>query len=373
MFRKKKPAIYTTTDTSGNFRLGNLHPGDYTIYALKETTVNKIYDSEDELIAFIKNIVHLNKDTANIHFNLFKEIPAKLRPIDRRIDDDGKLFFTFNKSIPNIGVKILDPTLDAIKQVHFSKTADTAQIYLTSMAFDSVKVSFLSNGKPLDTLTLRRRKNDTYKRTIQLTYNTGFEGSLKPGNNLIITANYPIASVDQTRIILIEDSVDVGDVKLIKTPDNDRQFSVAYPFKDGKFYSINFNIGTFTDIYGDRNPLASKKFQLDKPENYGELNLNVTLPDTGRNYLVQLLSADGSTELRSTALTKSGMVSYKNIPTVKYRVRVVYDTNKNGKWDTGSLKTKTYPENIWYYSKPFTVRPNFDDTEPLVVPREPTP
>jgi len=374
MFGKKKPAVYTTTDTSGNFKLGNLRPGDYTLYALKETTVNKIYDNEDELIAFLKSPVHLTKDTANIHLNLFKQIPAKLRPIDRRIDDDGKLFFTFNKSIPNIGVKILDPTLDAIKQVNYNKTSDTTTIYLTSMAFDSVKVSFLSNGKPLDTLTLRRRKNDTYKHVLQLGYNVGSDERLKPGTDLNVFTSYPVTSVDPTRVILMEDSIDVSsDLKLTKNPENPKAFSVKYPWKDDKNYSISFNMGTFTDIYGNRNLLSNKKFHLDKPENYGELNLRVVLPDTGKTYVIQLLSSDNVTVLQSNVVTKTGIVSYKNFPTTKYRVRVIYDTNKNGKWDTGNLKTKTYPENIWYYSKPFTIRPNFDDNEDLTVPKEPTP
>ena len=35
LFGKKKPTIYATTDSSGNFSLNNLHDGDYRIYALK--------------------------------------------------------------------------------------------------------------------------------------------------------------------------------------------------------------------------------------------------------------------------------------------------------------------------------------------------
>jgi hypothetical protein len=372
LFGKKKPAIYTTTDSSGNFRLGNLHSGDYKIYALKETTVNKIYDNDEELIAFQKNTIHLNKDTAGIRLNLFKQIPQKLKILEKRIDQDGKLLFTFNKGIPDIGLKIHDPDLNAQKFTDFSRNGDTTQVYLPNMAFDSVKVSFLSAGKPLDTIILHKRKNEVYKRTIQLKYNLT-DDHLKPGNDLTVTANYPIQSIDQSRIILIEDTVDAGEIRLIRDEKNPKLFTVKYPWKVGKHYSLSFNIGTFTDIYGDRNGLAKKSFLLDKPENYGVLTIKVVLPDTGKHYLVQLMNPDDGTVIHSDPISKSGVVRYKDYPTGKYSMRVVYDTNNNGKWDTGDLKAKIYPENIWYLKKTLTLRTNFDLDDELIVPKEPTP
>ena len=92
---KKKPTIYATTDSSGNFSLNNLHDGDYRIYALKETAPNKIYDNDDELIAFLKSHIHLRKDTANIQLNLFKQEPEKFRLIDSRFDAGWKNVFHF--------------------------------------------------------------------------------------------------------------------------------------------------------------------------------------------------------------------------------------------------------------------------------------
>jgi hypothetical protein len=39
LFGKKKPSLYTTTDSAGNFTLGNLKEGVYKLYALKENKV----------------------------------------------------------------------------------------------------------------------------------------------------------------------------------------------------------------------------------------------------------------------------------------------------------------------------------------------
>ncbi|RKR81187.1 Ig-like domain-containing protein [Mucilaginibacter gracilis] len=368
-YRKKKPAIYATTDTAGNFKMSNLHTGDYKIYALKETNNNKIYDADDELIGFTKNIIHLNRDTANIRLQIFKQMPDKLRPLERRIDADGKLFFTFNKGIPNPGVKIQDPDLDAQKIVEFGRNADTATIYLKTMKFDSIKVSFLNNGKPLDTITLRRSQRDTYKRKISLEYNTPND-KLKPGADLMVKANYPIASIDKGRITLTEDSVEVNetDFNLIPNETDSKKFIIKYKWRPNKTYSLAFNEGTFADIYGDKNSRLPKKFELDKPENYSKLILNVTVPDTG-HYVVQLLNTS-DVEIRSDVITKSEKLVYNNYYTTKYHIKVIYDTNHNGKWDTGSVKLKTQPENIWLSKKEVSLRANWDITEDVVIPKE---
>ncbi|WP_448701800.1 Ig-like domain-containing protein [Mucilaginibacter sp. AW1-3] len=365
---KHKPAIYTTTDTAGNFSLSNLKAGDYKIYALMEKAPNKIYDNDEELVAFKKNTIHLTKDTANLQLTLFRQIPPRLRPIERKIDNDGKLYFTFNKPLLNPGVRILDPKLDAQKIVDFSPTADTAMIYLKDMTFDSVKVSFLDKDKPLDTLTLKRSKRDSYKRTIALQYNSSFD-KLKPGTDLTFTANYPIESIDLSRIIMMEDSNEVNDYTLVRDPSNLKKFSLKYRLRQNRNYTLVFNIGTFTDIYGDRNVAIKKQFSVDKTENYSKLTLNISVPDSSKNYIVQLLTPDNQV-LRNDIITKSTAVDYNGFPTGKYKVRVIYDENRNGKWDTGNLKEKTQPENIWIYKPVITLRSNWEVEEAVDIPKE---
>jgi uncharacterized protein (DUF2141 family) len=367
-FGKKKPAIYTTTDSAGRFKLSNLHTGDYKVYALKETNNTKIYDNDDELVGFTKNTIHLTKDTTNIQLRLFKQIPLRLRPIERKIDQDGRLFFTFNRGLEHPGIRILDPELDGQKIVEFSKNADTATIYLKKLAFDSIKVSFLENDKPVDTLTLRRSQKETYKRKVNLEYNMAGD-KLKPGTELMIKANYPIDAIDQARITLTEDSVEVGDVNIERNLNDARKFTVKYKWRPNKTYNLAFNEGTFTDIYGDKNARLIKRFDIDKPENFGNLTLKVTVPDSGQ-YIVQLLGQQGDNEIQSDVITKNSSIVYKNFYTAKYRVRVIYDANHNGKWDTGSIKQKRQPENIWLYKKELTLRPNWDAAEDIEIPKE---
>lgn len=371
LWGKKKPTIYASTDSSGNFSLNNLHEGDYRIYALKEKTPNRIYDKDDELVAFQTANVHLKRDTANIHLNLFKQEGDKFRLIDNRFDADGKMFFSFNKPIDNPSVKILYPAgFDAEKIVDFSKTRDTAFVYMKNMDFDSIRVSFLQNGVPIDTIAKRKGRKEAFDHNISLKYNTTFDNKLKPGNALIVTTNTPIQTIDNTLVTLNEDSVNISNFTITKDTATMRRLSFNYKWKPNSRYQLIFNEGALTNIYGDKNKKFLKPFQLDKSDNYGPLTLKVTVPDTTKGYVIELLD-DQKNVVRRDAITKNQSVVYKNYPVGKYYVRVIYDDNKNGKWDTGNVKKRIQPENIWVYLKQITLRSNWEAEEPIDIPKEP--
>lgn len=368
---KKKPTIYTTTDTSGNFSLNNLHPGDYYIYALKEASPNKIYDNENELVAFRKRPIHLQKDTSHVQLVLFKQEPEKARVIGPKFDLDGKMFFTFNKSLENPSVKILSPPgFDDQKLVEFSPKKDTALIYMKNMDFDSLKVSFLQNNKPLDTITMRKGRRETFTRNLTVQTNISQSGFLKPTENLIITASLPLSSFDQSLITFNEDSTNIANYNLRQDTGNLRRLILKYPWKQGSRYQVVFNEGALTDIYGDKNKKIIRPFQADKLDNYGQLTVKIKVPDTSKSYIVQLLN-DKKAVIKSDVISRNATLVYKNYPVGHYWISVVYDDNRNGKWDSGNVKRKEYPENIWQYGKDLSLRANWEAEEDIDIPKEP--
>ena len=110
---------------------------------------------------------------------------------------------------------------------------------------------------------------------------------------------------------------------------------------------------------------------MDKPDNYGPLTLKMTVPDTSKGYVIELLD-DQKNAVRRDPILKSGNVVYKNYPVGKYYVRIIYDDNKNGKWDSGNVKKRIQPENIWVYPKQITLRSNWEAEEPIDIPKEPS-
>lgn len=370
LFGKKKPSIFALTDSSGNFALNNLREEDYRIYALKEASPDKIFNRDDELIAFLKKPVHLRADTSNIQLNLFKQDPEKFRVSEKRFDTDGKLLLVFNKGLTQPAIKVLYPTdVDNKKQISFSRTKDTASVYLRNMNFDSLRVAIFDKGKPIDTIYQLKRKNESFTRVLTTSYNIGNDSKLKPGSNLMITASIPIENFDQSQITLNEDSVATSDYTIQKDTGNYKLLNIKYRWRETSKYELIFNEGALTDIYGDKNKRLSKKFQINKLDNYSQLTVKLTVPDTSKAYVVELLSEDKKL-IQSDPITKNTSLVYKGILAAKYYVRIIYDENKNGKWDSGNVKLKRQPENIWLNEKLITLRPNWEAEEPVTIPKE---
>ena len=372
LFGKKKPTIFASTDSAGNFTLSNLHADDYRIYALKETSPNKIYDNDNELIAFSKNPIHLTRDTSNVQLRLFRQTPQKFRLVDRRFDGDGKMFFTFNQKLDNPSLLITYPTgFDKQKIVELSKTNDTATLYMRNMDFDSLRMVFLDNNKPLDTIAMKKGRKEGFARFLTFQYNINRNDLLKPGTDVVVKTSLPIETFDQSLISLKEDSAEVTNFTIQKDTANTRLFTIKYRWKQVVNYTLTIGEGAFTDIYGDKNKRSLKRFKIDKPENYSTLNLVVTVPDSSKSFIVELLNEQSSV-LRSDVIRKKTTLHYRNYLAAKYRVRVVYDDNRNGKWDSGDVKRKIQPENIWADETIITLRPNWDQDTPIAIPREST-
>jgi hypothetical protein len=371
LFGKKKPTIFINTDTAGNFTLNNLHPDTYRIYALKEISPNKIYDNDKELIAFSKNPIQLTKDTSNVELKLFQAEPDKFR-VTKRFDADGKMLFTFNKRLDNPRLQIVyPPDFDKYKIVEFSKTKDSATVFMRNMDFDSLRMIFFDNSKPVDTTIMRKGRKEAFQRVLSFQYNISTDSKLRPRTSLIIKPTYPIESFDASLIELKEDSADVTNFNLEKDTGSTRRFISNYRFRQNANYTLTIDAGAFTDISGGKNKKAiPKKFTIDKPENYSLLTLKVTVPDTAKSYIVELTD-ERKNILRTDVIRKNTTLSYKDYSTGKYGVTVIYDDNDNGKWDSGNVKQKRQPENIWVDEALITLRPNWEQETQIAIPKEP--
>ncbi len=370
-FGKKKPTVYTTTDSSGNFTLNNLHADQYRIYALFEKSPDKIYNRDEELIGYLKKDINLTSDTSNIQLKVFRQEPDKFRLTVRSFDQDGKMSFVFNKNLEKPSIKIIYPKdYDKFKIVDFSKTNDSAMLYMKNMDFDSIRVAFFDKDKPLDSTSFRKGKKESFIRILNFNYNLNGDFKLKPGYGLAVKTNFPIETYDQSLISLKEDSTDVTNFSIERDSSNLKKFNLKYKLKQNSNYILTFEDGAFTDIFGDKNKKTVRKFGLDKEQNYSQLTLTVNVPDTGKSYIVQLLN-DEKIVLRSTTLHENSSIVYKNFLTGKYRIKVIYDTNGNGKWDSGNVKKRTQPENIWVSKEILTLRPNWEQQSTITIPKEP--
>ena len=51
----------------------------------------------------------------------------------------------------------------------------------------------------------------------------------------------------------------------------------------------------------------------------------------------------------------------------EYKIKVVEDRNKNGKWDTGNYSQNIQPERVFFFEKPISIRGYWDLEEDFVL------
>jgi len=367
IFGKRKANIFTRTDDAGNFQFNNLSENTYRIYALRENNNDRIYNSPDEEIAFLKDSIVLNKNLSGIKLTTFKEIPANFRVLENKIENSGRILLSFNKSIENPDLKILNNTsLNANKISEFTRMRDSAFIWLPELTFDTLEVELSQNSTPLDTVIIRRNKNDKYERNIIISDNLSSQ-RVDEVKNVIFTASAPLESADISKIKLLEDTTRVSNFQLTLDNLNQRKATLTYRWRSRRTYVLELEEGAFTGHFGEKSQSGQRKFTFDDTNNYGDIILNVQLPDSN-NYIVELIKEDKSQVSAIHYINSSQKISYKQFPGGNYSVRIVYDDNNNKIWDTGNLAEKTQPEQLWYWNKTITIRPNWEQEEIVTVP-----
>ncbi|WP_245869887.1 Ig-like domain-containing protein [Pedobacter ginsengisoli] len=369
LFGKGKPSIYTLTDSSGNYSLNNLRTGSYKLYVLKEKNGDKIYQQATDEVGFLKDTIVLTKNLDSMNIKVFKEDATVFRILDKRLNPDGSMSFSFNQKLKKPEVVVLDPpALDVSKKIKFSKNNDSLKVWLTDLSFDSTKISLKENGKLLQTTTLTRGKKDTYTRSLTAINNLD-NRALPPGRTLKFTFNFPIESFDASKITLLEDSVDTKTFTLTKDSLDHLSFYFRYPWRQKTMYDITFAPGAFTGIFKTQNKEIKTSLELGKKDDYGTLKVKIVPPEKQKSYILEII--DGSKSIVNTIVVKQDTaVTFSNYKGGKYFIRITYDTNKNGVWDTGNVSLGIQPEKIWNEPKELSIRPNWERNEVITIPKE---
>ncbi|WP_240775157.1 Ig-like domain-containing domain [Pedobacter xixiisoli] len=366
LFGKKRAPIFTLTDSSGNFKLNNLKKDTYRIYALKEKGGDRIYQQISDEIGFVKEPFLLEKNIDSVRLNVFKEIASDFKVTDRKLNADGSISLSFNKKLNTPDLTVLfPPSVDQGKIFQFNKTKDSANLWLGDLSFDSVKIAVKDDGKILDTVKFSRSKRDTYTRVINIVDNLE-GGTLNPFKDLSITFNFPIKNIDESKILLLEDSIP-RKFTLVKDSINQLKYHVKYKWRAKEEYILLIRENAINAIFDAKNKELKKTFTLADANEYGSLILTVETPDTAKRYILEIVNKDNHI-IASYPIANKSLVKLSNYKQGIYFGRIVYDENKNGIWDTGNLKLGIQPEKIWNYTKELSIRANWDRNETITIP-----
>ena len=157
-----------------------------------------------------------------------------------------------------------------------------------------------------------------------------------------------------------EDTLPIKNFKVSGLDSTKRKLVIKYPWKEGANYSLTILKGTFKDIFGLTNDtLIIFNTKIKSAKDYGSMRLKFKAPKNGTNYILQLLN-DRDEVCQQHIISGDTVLNYNFLDPQKYKLKLVFDANNNGKWDTGDYFRHLHPERITYCKEIFNIRANWD-------------
>src|SRR5690606_37091242 len=103
-------------------------------------------------------------------------------------------------------------------------------------------------------------------------------------------------------------------------------------------------------------------------KNYSDYgNLKVILQNVKEFPVIIQLTDNKGKIIAEHYTEEENSVEFMYLNPAIYTLRVIYDSNKNGIWDTGNYLRKTQPEKVVYYPEPIDVRANWDIEQTFIL------
>src|SRR5690606_19171766 len=142
-----------------------------------------------------------------------------------------------------------------------------------------------------------------------------------------------------------------------------------YPWKEEQDFRLILEKDIAKDSSGTELLKADTiRFKTKKNSDYGRLRIRLQNLDTAQHIVLVFYKGD--------KIGKSHSITGKDVNFTLFRpgdyeIRILYDRNSNGKWDTGNYWLKIQPEKIVSDGKKYTVRPNWDNEITVELPDAP--
>ena len=317
----------------GNVILAESGKADSTLIAMlyKNAVDSTVQHRKPDYIA------RLNKEGSYT----FKNLSAGSYKLYALKDGDGGK--TYNSAVETFAFAPTDIVVSAS-----AKTADTLFAYAEEK---DVKKTPASNAKPAA---------DKKLRAVAKVNPNSPQSLLAP---LEINFNRPLKTVDEQKIQLTDSSFKkINDVKL--TLDSTRKImTLATAWAEGFDYFLIIDKEAVTDSTdGKLFKSDTIRFRSKEKKDYGNLVLRFTKYNESKHPVLQFFQGEAMVKV----VTVTGNTwSDKLFEPGDYEVRILYDENNNGKWDSGSYKDKRQPEKAITLAKKISVRADWDNEKDI--------
>lgn len=355
---KERPRYITNTlDSTTFYTLENLKQGKYHLIALKDVNNNYKYDPKSDKIAFLNQTVSVPNDTV-YQLSLFKE-KRKFKAVRPVQASSNRLYAGYEGDYKGTKIEVRNGTGSEVISSLTTKVKDkdSLQVWLPrKLSADSLKVN-ISHKDSIKNFTVKFKE---MKAIDSLTVEPVQKGGLHFREKFTLRSTTPITFIDSTKISLFDkDSLAVKYRLNYKEMEQELEFD--FEKKEEQKYTFTLMPGALKDFYEKENDTLSYKLATRNFTDYG--NIFLTLQNVDRFPFILEVLNDKEEVQASYYSEGETKINFETVLPDKYVLRVIYDDNKNRKWDTGNYIEKIQPEEVIYFPKLLDVRANWDVDE----------
>ncbi|MGB7786765.1 MAG: Ig-like domain-containing protein [Salinimicrobium sp.] len=353
--------VTNTLDSATTFQLNNLKEGKYQMVAIRDVNSNYLYDPKTDKIAYADEYVTIPTESV-FDLILFKEdLEGKFQRPQQKAQQH--LIFGYEGRVvqDSLEINVLSDIPENFEAT-ITKDAKTDTLhywYKPNMATDTLQFLVHTPGANDTLLTrLKEMKPDS------LQFNFEPRGTLNFDQKVKLLPSIPLVEVNDSLVQLVRND----SIPMSFEAEYDRwnkAYIISFDKEEKQSYKFTALPGAFVDFFGKANDTLTAKFNTRSYADYGNVTINL---QNVENFpvIVQLTTEQG--ELKAEKYSRGETaVNFRNISPGQYLLRLIYDTNKNGIWDTGSLLGRRQPEKVVYYPDVLTARANWDDVYTFIV------
>lgn len=392
-----KPYYLTKTNDKGDFSINNLKNVRMLLFALKDQNNNLVYDIKSEKIAFSDTLVQgyylpksvkdtvrkdttKNSDTAQsiiggypfITLRLFEKIDSSQKIEKAELVKDANVEILFRFPNKKLAFEPLNfSPFPGWMKLEANRTNDTVFLWLKDVGKDTLVLKISNETRVIDTVRIelvkqvRKKKSAKKEQPVpdKLEVNDNSWGGKFNQFKLPyeLSFSYPLSHCDFSKILLI-DGKDTVHPKIFFPDSLKRKVRFVYKFKEEKTYRIFIRDSVFHSYNGLSNDTIRRDFKTFSVKEFGSFLLNITGLDPSATVIIQLYS-DKDVLISQRTITGPGKVKFEFVFPGRFKVKAIYDKNKNGLWDTGNYRLKLQPETISFFPKIVEIRANWDVEE----------
>ncbi|MDR2911412.1 MAG: Ig-like domain-containing protein [Bacteroidales bacterium] len=423
-----RPNYIAKVDTTGYFLIDNISSGHYNLFAINDQNNDLKYNEGTEGIAFLDSVIVpfaeyvemvdtvVNDNDSFLisgHTHFFPE-PVFMRYFTENIFNQYiktytrslkyKCDFIFNQPInDSFNVNLLNNEFENWYLLEQNSKMDSITLWITDTTLanrdtllmevsyfqldtlkqpiiqkDTLALSFTAQGGNSQPRRERSRDeneevNEEILPVTQFEFITNTGSVLELNNDIEINFPEPIHEFDSTliKLYLTGDTLKTHlEYSIMQDSLHFRTYKMAHKWEPGTSYTLDIDSTAFTNIYGITSKKMSSTFQTRDNNYYGQIILNFS--DVKSPIIAQLLRNDNNeTVLRSKSISSDSIVTFDYLAPEKYVLKIIYDGNSNGKWDSGNFKSKLQPERVAYHNEVVKVRSNWNNEISWAVDENP--